>query len=90
MSTPRDLLMAYFNLAVMEITYADFENRCRENWGGTYNSDIVQRRMIALEDIAYRQDLLWPKQNHPSLRGKRPVLTMIDGGGEDGSDAAGV
>jgi len=35
---------------------------------------------------------LWPKRpsDHPSLRKKRPVLTMIHGGEDDESDTAGV
>jgi hypothetical protein len=79
MSIPRDLLMAYFNLAVMDITYDNFENQCRNKWRETCNSDIVQRRMIALEEAAYRFDLLWPKQSHPPVA-RRPPLRDRDPG----------
>ena len=89
MSTPRDLLMAYFNLAVTDLTYVSFEDRCRETWRETCNSDIVQRRMITLEEVAYRFDLLWPKQSHKPVA-RRPLLTMVHGGTDDDSDTAGV
>jgi len=89
MSTPRDLLMAYFNLAVDNITYVRFEDRCRQTWSETSNSDIVQRRMIALEEGAYRFDVLWPKQTNAPAR-RLPPLTLLQGGVEDGSDTAGV
>ena len=79
MSIPRDLLMAYFNLAVMDITYANFEARCQSEWGSSCNSDIAQRRMLALEDMSHRVDLLWPKQSHPPVA-RRPPLRGRDPG----------
>ena len=87
MSIPRDLLTVYNNLTVVDITYANFEARCQSEWSGTCNSDIVQRRMIALEDMSHRVDLLWPKQ---TLAPAGVRLSLILGGGEDESDTSGA
>ena len=92
MSIPRELLMGYFNLTVIGLSYTNFKEQCASDWALDHESDIALRRLITLTEIWSVWERLWPKRpsDHPSLRKKRPVLTMIHGGEDDESDTAGV
>ena len=94
MSIPRELLMGYFNLAVIDLSYMNFKDRCARDWAEECEPDIAQRRVLTLTEIWSTVERLWPKRSsgHPSLgeSEERPVLTMIRGGGEDDADTSGA
>ena len=94
MAIPRELLMGYFNLAVIDLSYMNFKDRCARDWAEECEPDIAQRRVLTLTEIWSTWERLWPKRSsgHPSLgeSEERPVLTMIRGGGEDDADTSGA
>ena len=92
MGIPRELLMAYFNLSVIGLSYGNFKNECAAVWAEECEPDIAQRRALTLAEVWAVWERLWPKRSseHPSLRKERPTLTMLKGGVGDGSDTNGV
>ena len=85
MAIPRELLMGYFNLALIDLTYDNFKERASVDWTDLYEDDIAKRRLITLAEVWQTVERLWPKRSsyEAVLRKDRPVLTMIHGG-EDG------
>jgi hypothetical protein len=61
MSIPRELLMAYFNLAVIDLSYTNFKSVAEFHWTERHGEDVGTRRAIALGEAWERIHLLWPR-----------------------------
>ena len=61
MSIPRELLMGYFNLAVIDLSYTNFKSVAEFRWTERHGEDVGIRRAIALGEVWERIHLLWPR-----------------------------
>jgi len=92
MSVPHELISVWMGLILAEVTYNNFKDECYNDWSERCDPSVTHKRMNALTEVWYVMDRLWPRapSQHPSLKQKRPVLQMLQGGGDNGSDASGV